>query len=67
MLERLENDKVPVEHWGDIESGNFRILIGQCAPNGVRVAVIKDLGFKGLGEYLYNELKKFYDKRPVSS
>ena len=48
-------------HWGDIESGNFRIMIGECAPHKVRVAVTKDLGFHETSEYLYKELMKFYD------
>ena len=62
LLERLEKENVPVGHWGDTESGNFRCMIGECAPHGVRFAVIKELGFKGTDDYLYNELMKFYDK-----
>ena len=61
LLDRLEKEIVPVGHWGDTGSGNFRCMIGECAPWGVRVAVTKDLGCKGVREYLYNVLMKFYD------
>ena len=60
-MEKVKKGKVPVEHWGDVRSGNFRELIGDCAPHGVRVAVIEDMGFHEVGEFLYNELKNFYD------
>ena len=62
MLERVKKEKVPVEHWGDKRSGNFRCLIGESAPHGVRVAVTKEMGFHEVGEFLYKELMKFYDK-----
>ena len=63
MLDRVKKEKVPVEHWGSINSGNFKILIGECAPHAVRVAVVKDLGGQKLNEWLYQELMKYYDKR----
>ena len=62
MLERVIKEKVPVEHWGDQRSENFRCMVGECAPHGVRVAVIKDLGFHEVSEFLYKELMNFYDK-----
>ena len=61
MLERVKKENVPVEHWGDIKSGNFRCMIGDCAPHAVKVAVIKEMGYHRVDEYLYKELK-FYDK-----
>ena len=61
MLERVKKENVPVEHWGDVRSGNFRMLIGECAPHGVRVAVIKDMGYSKVDKFLYKELMKFYD------
>ena len=61
MLEKVKKGKVPAEHWGDFRSGNFRELIGDCAPHGVRVAVIKDMGFNEVGEFLHKELMNFYD------
>ena len=62
MLEWVKKEKVAVEHWGDVKSGNFRCMIGDCAPHGVRVAVIKDMGFHSVDKYLYKEMMKFYDK-----
>ena len=61
MLERVMKAKVPVEYWGDIRSDNFLVLIGECAPHRVRVAVIEDMGFHEVQKYLYNELKRFYE------
>ena len=66
LLERLKKENVPVEHWrhhwGDAASMDFRWLIGECAPHGVRVAVIKDLGYNETGKFLFTELRKFYEK-----
>ena len=62
MLDRVKKENVPVEHWGTVKSGNFEIMIGECAPHEVRVAVIKDMGFYEVDQWLYKELKKFYDK-----
>ena len=66
LLERLKKENVPVEHWrhhwGDAASMDFRWLIGECAPHGVRVAVIKDLGYNETGKFLFIELMKFYEK-----
>ena len=63
MLDRVKKENVPVEHWGSIRSGNFKIMIGQCAPSRVRIAVVKELGSHKVDEWLYKELMKFYDKR----
>ena len=63
LLDRVSQEKVLVEHWGTINSGNFKIMIGECAPHAVRVAVVKDLGSHEVDEWLYKELMKFYDKR----
>ena len=63
MLDRVKKENVPVEHWGTINSGNFKIMMGQCAPHGVRVAVVKDLGCHKVNEWLYKELMKFYANR----
>ena len=49
MLDRVRKENVPVEHWGTINSGNFKIMIGECAPHGVRVVVVKDLGSHEVG------------------
>ena len=54
--------KVKKEHWGDVQSGNFRRMIGDCTPNWVNVSVIKDMGHRDAYDYLYKELMKFYDK-----
>ena len=62
MLERVRNEKVPVEHWGNVQSGNFRGLIDECTPHWVRVAVIEDLGHEEENDFLYKELMMFYDK-----
>ena len=62
MLESLMKEKVAVDYWGDVNSENFRDMLADCAPHGVRVAVIKDLGFKGTDTFLFTELMKFYDK-----
>ena len=56
MLDRVKKENVPVEHWGSIMSGNFKVMIGKCAPPGVRVALVKDLGRHEVDEWLYNEL-----------
>ena len=63
MLDRVKKENVPVEHWGTINSGNFKIMMGDCAPHRVRVAVVKDMGGQEVNEWLYKELMKFYDKR----
>ena len=62
MLERVRKEKVPVEHWGDVQSRNFRGLIEECTPQWVRVAVREDLGKQQRNNYLYKELRKCYDK-----
>ena len=62
LLERVKKENVPVDYWGDVKSGNFRDMFPECAPLGVRVAVIKEMGFQEVTEYLYKELMKFYDK-----
>ena len=62
MLDRVKKEEVPVEHWGTVKSGNFKIMIGECAPHRVRVAVGKDVGFHKADQWLYEELMKFYDK-----
>ena len=62
MLDRVKKENVPFEHWGTAKSGNFKIMIGECAPHEVRVAVTKDMGFYEVGPWLYKELKKVYDK-----
>ena len=62
MLERVKKEKVTAEHWGTIKSGNFKIMIGECAPHKVWVAVIKDMGGHEVDQWLYKELMKFYDK-----
>ena len=59
MLERVMKEKVPAEHWCDANSGNFWCMIGECAPHG---AIIDKEGYQELGDYLYKELMKFYDK-----
>ena len=62
MLERVKKENVPVEHWADKGSWNFRYIIEECTPHRVRVVVIKDLGCNEVDEFLYKELMKFYDK-----
>ena len=62
MLERLRKLKLPLEHWGNVGSGNILSMVRGCAPEGVRKAVIEDLGDHGTGEYLYKELMKFYEE-----
>ena len=59
VLERVKKEKVPVEYWD--RNRNFRGLIADCAPQGVRVAVIKDLGYEETIDYLYKELLISYD------
>ena len=62
MLDRVKKEKVAVEHWGTIRSGNFKCTIGEYAPHGVRVAVVKDLGSNWVAQWLYKQLVKYYDK-----
>ena len=62
MLEWVKKEKLTAEHWGTIKSGNFKIMIGECAPHKVWVAVIKDMGGHEVDQWLYKELMKFYDK-----
>ena len=59
VLERVKKEKVPVEYWD--RNRNFRELIADCAPHGVRVAVIEDLGYEETIDYLYKELLSSYD------
>ena len=61
MLKVAARGKKPVEHWGDVQSGNFRRLIGDCTQNWVKESVIEDMGHREAYDYLYNELMKFYD------
>ena len=62
MLERVMREKVAAEHWDTFESRNFKWLIEECAPQGLRKAVIKDMGFHKVLQWLHKELMKFYDK-----
>ena len=65
VLERVKKEKAPVEYWGDVRSGNFRILIGDSAPHWVRLAVTEDMGFHESYKYLYKELMMFYENGQV--
>ena len=56
--------KVPMGYWEDFGSGNFQGLISGCAPHDVRMAVIKDMGYNEADEYLYKEMKRYYEKGP---
>ena len=62
MLDRVKKEKFPFAHWGTLKSDNFKIMIAECAPHAVRVAVIEDMGFHEVDIWLYQELLKFYEK-----
>ena len=59
MLERVKKKKVPIEHWGDSNSGNFVCMLIECAPDA---ALIDEEEYQESREYLYKELMDFYDK-----
>ena len=64
MLERLRKQKVPRGHWEDVGSGNFQGLMSFSAPFEVRMAVLKDMGKNEVDEWLYQEMKRYYDIGP---
>ena len=66
MLERVRMEKKPFEHWGHMKSGNFKIMIGECAPTDVRRAVVKEMG-QQVDAFLWEELLKFYGKETKGS
>ena len=61
MLERLMKKKVPMGYWEDVGSGNFQGLIVFSAPHDIRMEVINDMGYKEVDEYLYKEMKRYYE------
>ena len=62
MIKRLTIENRPVEYWGGKRSGNFRILIGECALPAVRIATVKELGSEETDNFLFSEMMKYYDK-----
>ena len=67
MLERFRKEKQPFEHWGHIKSGNFKIMIGECAPGATRIAAVKEIGSQQVDLFLLEELLKYYGKGTGSS
>ena len=64
MLDWVRKEKRPFEYWGHIKSGNFKIMIGDCAPTDVRRAVVKEMkeSSQRVDVFLWEELLKFYGK-----
>ena len=67
MLDRVRKEKRPFEHWGHIKNGNFKIMIGECAPGAIRIAAVKEIGSQQVDVFLWEELLKYYGKGTGSS